>query len=133
MNGLKVVFAGAMAAAMMGMTISVPASAHHSATATYVVDKTVQIEGTVVQFLIRNPHSSLHVAATDKSGKIITWAIEWGASGALTNDNIKADTLKPGDKVVVIGNPARDPSAHRLLMVSIERPADGWKWAGTFG
>lgn len=133
MSGLKTVFASAMTAAVMGTMISVPASAHHSATATYVVDQTVEIQGTVVQFLIRNPHSSLQVAATDKGGKVTTWMIEWGAGGALASDNVKADTLKPGDKVIVTGSPARDRSSNRLLMRSIERPVDGWKWAGTFG
>ena len=36
--------------------------AHHSFSATYDTSKTVNIEGKVVQFLLRNPHSFLHVA-----------------------------------------------------------------------
>ncbi|MGH8205521.1 MAG: DUF6152 family protein [Steroidobacteraceae bacterium] len=111
----------------------VPAQAHHSFPATYMVDKTVTIEGTVVQFLFRNPHSFVHVLAPDENGKMVIWAVEWGAGGALGADHVKSDTLKAGDKVVVTGNPARDGSSHRLRMRAIERPADGWKWAGTFG
>jgi hydrogenase maturation factor len=64
---------------------------------------------------------------------MVNWAVEWGAGGALSADAVKNDTLKPGDKVIVTGNPARDTGSHRLRMRSIERPADGWKWAGTFG
>jgi hypothetical protein len=110
-----------------------PVQAHHSFPATYFVDKQMTIEGTVVQFLFRNPHSFIHVMAPDKAGKMQRWAIEWGAGGALTNDNVTRETLKPGDKVVVIGNPGRNVADHRMRMNSITRPKDGWKWSGTFG
>jgi hypothetical protein len=113
--------------------VSAPALAHHSFPATYIVDKQITIKGTVVQFLFRNPHSFVHVLAPDKDGKMLTWAVEWGAGGALGSDNIKQDTIKPGDVVIVTGNPARDQDTHRLRMRSIERPSDGFKWAGTFG
>ena len=113
---------------------TVPARAHHSFPATYLVDQTLRIEGTVVQFMFRNPHSFVHVMTVDKkTGTTTTWAVEWGAGGALATDKVMQNTLKPGDKVIVIGNPARDPAARRLRMRSIERPSDGWKWAGTFG
>ena len=42
--------------------------AHHSFTATYDTSKTVTVEGKVTQFLLRNPHSFLHVAVTGKDG-----------------------------------------------------------------
>lgn len=106
--------------------------AHHSFPATYLMDKTQIVEGTVVQFLYRNPHSFVHVMAPDKNGKMVTWAVEWGAGGALGEGNVKADTLKPGDKVIVTGNPARAAESHRLRMRSIQRPSDGWTWSGTF-
>jgi hypothetical protein len=114
-------------------TVVLPAQAHHSFPATYVVDQTVTVEGTVTEFLFRNPHSFIHVKVMDPSGATVTWAVEWGASGALAADQVQIDTIKPGDKVIVTGNPARDSASHRLRMRSIERPADGWKWAGTFG
>jgi hypothetical protein len=111
-----------------------PALGHHSFPATYLVDQTVTIEGTVVQFMFRNPHSFVHVMTIDKkTGTTTTWAVEWGAGGALASQQIGQDSLKPGDKVIIVGSPARDPAAHRLRMRSIERPSDGWKWAGTFG
>ena len=43
--------------------------AHHSFTATYDTAKTVTIEGKVTQFLLRNPHSFLHIVVIDKDGK----------------------------------------------------------------
>jgi Family of unknown function (DUF6152) len=113
--------------------VSLQVQAHHSFPATYFVDQSVEIEGTVVQFLFRNPHSFVHVMAPDKNGVMQRWAVEWGAGGALANDKISSDTLKPGDKVKISGAPARNAADHRLRMGSIERKSDGWKWKGTFG
>ncbi|HEY7930581.1 MAG TPA: DUF6152 family protein [Steroidobacteraceae bacterium] len=134
MTRFKAVCAGAVLAGVLGAAASVPAQAHHSFPATYMVDQTVTIQGTVVQFLFRNPHSFVHVMAPDpKTKQNVVWAVEWGAGGALGADSVKQDTLRPGDKVVVTGNPARDATSHRLRMRAITRPSDGWKWAGTFG
>ena len=61
-----------------------PAYAHHSFTATYDESKTVEIEGTLVQFMFRNPHAWVHVMAPDEDGEMQRWGIEWGGAGALT-------------------------------------------------
>ncbi len=105
--------------------------AHHSFAATYLEDRTQKIEGKLVQFLYRNPHSFVHVEAKDEKGQVHVWAIEWGAAGQLSLTGGR-DVLKPGDPVIVIGNPGRNPEAHRLRMVSIVRTSDGWKWGGRF-
>src|SRR3989442_15941090 len=52
--------------------------AHHSFAATYFEDKTEKIEGTLVQFLFRNPHSFVHVEVKGENGEIQRWAVEWG-------------------------------------------------------
>lgn len=106
--------------------------AHHSFAATYFPDKTVTIEGRLVQFLFRNPHSFVHLEAPDEKGQAITWAVEWGGGGQLSREGITKDTLKPGDYVIVTGNPSRNAADHRLHMQSIARPSDGWKWSGSF-
>ena len=113
--------------------LGVRAYAHHSFAATYFEDKKVTIEGDLVQFLYRNPHSFVHVESKDpSSGETIRWAVEWGAGGQLGRQGVTRETLKPGDHVVVVGNPGRNPEDHRLRMVNITRPSDGWKWGGTF-
>ena len=109
------------------------AYAHHSFAATYFEDQKITIEGDLVQFLYRNPHSFVQVEGKDpKTGEMIRWAIEWGAGGQLGRQGVTRETLKPGDHVIVVGNPGRNPDDHRLRMVSITRPSDGWKWGGTF-
>jgi Family of unknown function (DUF6152) len=118
---------------LIGVTATSPSYAHHSFPATYIVDEQITIKGTVVQFLFRNPHSFVHILAPDKNGVMQRWAVEWGAGGALSRENVGHDVLKPGDKVEVTGNPGRNPADHRIRMRSILRPSDGWKWSGTFG
>jgi hypothetical protein len=104
--------------------------AHHSQVAVYESNKTHSIEGRVVQVLIRSPHSFVHVEVDEKdaSGKPLRYAIEWGSAAQLTRSGIDGKTLKVGDIVKVTGRPGRDPIDHRLLVMTMERPSDGWKW-----
>ncbi len=102
--------------------------AHHSFAATYFEDKSMTIEGELVQFLYRNPHSFVHVMAPDDKGEMQRWSIEWGGGGQLARQGVGRETLKVGDKVVVVGDLGRNPADHRLRMRSIVRPSDGWKW-----
>jgi hypothetical protein len=108
------------------------ALAHHSFTTAYLLDQQIRIEGTIVQMLLRNPHSFIHVIALDSAGNEQRWAVEWSAAAGLIRSNIERTTLKPGDKVVIVGNPGRNPEDHRILVRSIVRPSDGWSWSGTF-
>ena len=98
--------------------------------ATYITDKEIKIEGDMVQFMFRNPHSFVHLMAPDDKGEMQRWAIEWAAAGQL--NGITHDTLKPGDHVIITGNPGRTVEDHRLRMRSIFRPKDGFKWSGDF-
>ena len=109
-----------------------PAFAHHSFAATYFEDKKMTVEGNLVQFLFRNPHSFVQVEAPDDSGKMVRWAVEWAGGGQLGQQGVTRETLKPGDHVIIVGNPGRNPEDHRLRMVNITRPSDGFKWGGTF-
>lgn len=105
-------------------------SAHHSFPATYRVDRTQTINGRVVAFLFRNPHSFVQVMAPDSGGTMQRWAIEWSSGAVLAADNVTARTLKVGDQVTVTGNPARNAADHRMRMNKIIRPKDGWRWEG---
>jgi len=105
--------------------------AHHSFAGTYS-SETVTIEGTVVEFLFRNPHSAVLVEIPGEKNKTITWAAEWGTAGQLSRQGIEKDTLQPGDRVIISGNPSRNSADHRLRMGDITRPSDGWKWKSSF-
>jgi hypothetical protein len=104
--------------------------AHHSFTAAYDSTKRVTIEGVVKEFVWRNPHSFMRIDVTDKDGSVKTWALEWGSTNDLTQAKITRTTLKPGDKLKVTGEAARDASSLRLLISSVQRPSDGFEWRG---
>jgi len=107
--------------------------AHHSFAATYDQAKTVTIEGKMAQFLMRNPHSFLHVLVKDESGQMQRWAVEWQGTAQIASAGITRDTLKAGDPVIVTGNPGRDPADHRIRMVTIKRTTDGFVWGNRQG
>jgi len=110
-----------------------PASAHHSFAAVYKADEMMEIEGKVVQFLFRNPHSVVHVLVPDDSGGSTRWAVEWQGATQLGAGGMSAQTLRPGDPVIVTGNPGRVEAEHRMLLVTIERTTDGFGWGTRAG
>ncbi len=109
------------------------AFAHHSFAATYLEDQSVTIEGELVQFLVRNPHSFVHVMVKEKDGSMVRYAVEWGGAGQLGGQGVTRETLKPGDVVVISGSPGRNPADHRIRMVSLRRPKDGFGWGQRAG
>jgi hypothetical protein len=91
-------------------------------------DKSVTIEGKLVDFDFRNPHSFVTVEILDAQGKVDTWAAEWRSSGRLIRDGLSKDTLHPGDHVILTGSPGRTGSEHRIHLKKIGRPSDGFHW-----
>ena len=104
--------------------------AHHSFSAEYDSTQKIELEGVVTQFVWRNPHSFMKIDVTDKDGTTKSWALEWGSTNQLSQAQITRTSLRPGDKIVVTGEPARDPSAPRVLITTVKRPSDGWEWKG---
>jgi hypothetical protein len=116
------------------MMSGVAAYAHHSFAGTYIEDKTVKLEGTVAEFNIRNPHSFISFEVTDKDGKVTRWGGEWGGVTQLSQGGVNRFTLKPGDKIIIDGAPARDSSDRKVLVRQVVRPATAtspeFKWQG---
>jgi hypothetical protein len=112
------------------LAVAIPASGHHSWAAAYLEDRTISIEGDVVELDYQNPHAWIHVSASDSSGRMQKYGAEWANPSRLNQQGITRETVKPGDRVILTGSPARDPSEYRLHLKRIERPADGWKWIG---
>jgi hypothetical protein len=120
----------ALLAAPLVLLLGPQVQAHHSFAATYFVDQEISIDGTLTQFMFRNPHSFVKVMAKDDKGQSQVWSIEWGGGAQLTQEHVTRDTLKNGDHVIVTGNPGRDPNEHRIRLHKIVRTSDGWTWEG---
>lgn len=116
-------------ACLFGIT----ASAHHSFNAVYDVSNEVTIEGKLVQFLYRNPHSWVHVEVTTPAGEVQRWAVEWGGTGQLAGQGVTRTTLKIGDIVVISGDPSRTAGDYKLKMNTLRRTSDGFGWGGRPG
>ena len=102
--------------------------AHHSFAATYFEDRTVQVEGKLVQFQFRNPHSFIQLEVKDDKGQTVRWSIEWGGASQLGSQGVTNETLKYGDIVSIIGNPGREAADHRIRMLSLRRKSDNFGW-----
>ena len=120
---------GVAAALVLGVT----AGAHHSYGATYDVNKEVRLEGKLVQFTLRNPHSFVTIQSPDSKGAMQRWSIEWSGTTQLGNQGIKQESLKVGDEIIVVGRPSRVPGELRALMVNLKRPSDGFTWGTRAG
>ena len=109
------------------------AFAHHSYAATYDTTKDLKLEGKLLQFVYRNPHTFVHVQAPDESGHMQRWAVEWAATNQLDRAGVTRDTLKIGDVVVITVHPSRVAGEYRALMVTLKRPSDGFTWGAKAG
>jgi hypothetical protein len=85
-----------------------PAPAHHSF-AMFDAEQTVTLQGTVKEFEWTNPHSWLHIMATDaKTGQQGVWALELSSPARLKRMGMSADSVKPGDAISVTFHPLKD-------------------------
>jgi Family of unknown function (DUF6152) len=115
------------------LTCARQAYAHHSFGATYVENKQLSIEGELLQFVYRNPHALLQVMAPDANRQMQRWTVEWEAMGQLDHQGVTSMTLRPGDRVIITGNPGKNAADHWLRAQTIVRPSDGWKWTVSAG
>ena len=101
--------------------------AHHSVAGQYDPSAPVTVEGTVVEVLMRNPHSQIRLEIADASGRAEIWTLEMDDVEDMAEQGISSETLHAGDEVIIFGFPARDGS--RLLHIErLQRPSDGLEY-----
>ena len=109
------------------------AYAHHSFAGTYVEHQVMKIEGKIVEFNIRNPHSFISIEVQEKDGKA-RWGGEWGGVTQLSQGGVTRYTLEVGDHLIIEGAPPRDSEDKKVLIRKVWRPASdkkpAWEWAG---
>src|SRR5262245_42598194 len=112
----------------------VAAYAHHSFAGTYIEDRLMRIEGKVVEFNIRNPHSFILLEVKEKDGKLVRWGGEWGGVTQLSQGGVTRFTLEVGDYLIIDGAPPRDSIDKKVLVRRASRPATdkkpAWEWSG---
>jgi hypothetical protein len=101
-------------ACFISLTLAPRAVAHHSAAA-YDTQKEVKVTGTVLQYRYANPHVYLTLQVKKDDGSTSTMEVEAGAAAVLNGLGFKKDSVKSGEVVTIVGNPARaKPDAFML-------------------
>ena len=97
-------FAIALAIAFAPLT----ASAHHSFSAEFDLDKPIRLTGIVTKLEWTNPHAWFYIDVKDESGKVTNWGWELGSPNGLLRTGWNRNSLKIGTEVTVEGSRARD-------------------------
>jgi hypothetical protein len=106
MQGLSILHNKQRTLALLLVILMKAASAHHAPTE-FDFDKTVEIEGTIVELKWQNPHVTFKVRENNESAKPSMWEIEGSAVSMLRRTN--SANLRPQlqEKVRVAGHPSR--------------------------
>ena len=111
---------GALVAAM-ALIISTPAWSHHSHSM-FDHEKEVTINGTVSEWVFRNPHVFLYVNVTNPSGETVKYSVEMSNITNMLKVGFGATTFKAGDKVTVTMHPLIDgrPGGNYIVATSAD-------------
>ena len=82
----------------------------------------VRVEGVVTQFEFINPHAFITLEVREASRAPQQWRVELDDRGELSDIGMTAQTLRPGDQVIVVGSPARRETNRLSSLVSIAPP-----------
>lgn len=108
--------------------LGAPLLGHHSFSEYYLESDTIEVEGEIVEFQFKNPHSWVHIMAEEPFGGRKHYAAEWASVSRLEREGITARTLKVGDIVRIWASPNRRPTDNRIRLKRIERRSDRWSW-----
>jgi hypothetical protein len=114
--------AGAYAACVI---LSVTASAHHSVSVEFDPGQRQTFEGVVTNVEWTNPHVYFYADIKDRDGKTANWAFEAAGPNQLLRLGWSRNLLKIGDRVTVVGCPARGGA--RVASARSVTVADGRK------
>ena len=111
-------------AAAIGLLMSVPLVAHHTATTLYT-QKTVTLQGIVKTWRWSNPHCLLTFDVKGEDGQVVQWLAETQAPNTVYTEGYRPNSFKPDDEITVTVRPAANGRPYGLLTQALL--ADGTK------
>ena len=115
---------GPLALVIMTILCGIVTQGHHSIAAAYDRARPVKLDAVVVEFAMVQPHPFLIVEVRN-GGDAVRWKGELDNRHELVAIGMTADTLKPGDRVILSGNGGRT-QPQSLYVYRLDRPADGF-------
>jgi hypothetical protein len=91
-------------------TFAPPVVAHHGRGQSFDMKNRVTLKGTVSQVKWQNPHVLIFLDVKDETGKVVTWAFENSNVHTLAGQGYNRNTLRVGQDVTAIVNPAANGS-----------------------
>lgn len=83
-----------------------PLAAHHGRGATFDMKKQLTLKGTVSHVRWQNPHVLISIDVKDEAGSVVTWTFENSNVHTLATQGYNRNTLKIGQPVTAVLNPA---------------------------
>jgi hypothetical protein len=96
--------------------LSATVLAHHGRGATYDMKKRVTLKGTVSRVEWRNPHVLIYMDVKDDDGKVVTWGFENSGVSTLAQEGYNRNTLKVGQPITAIANPAANGAPTAIVV-----------------
>jgi hypothetical protein len=91
---------------LMTLVLSAPLLAHHGRGKSFDMEKRITLKGVVSTVKWQNPHVLIFIDVKDDSGKVVTWGFENSNVHTLAAQGYNRNTLKIGQPVTAIVNPA---------------------------
>jgi hypothetical protein len=97
----------------------VPLLAHHGTNASYDLNKSVTLKGTVTEFVWSNPHCQLYFDVKDAQGNVVHWAGETNSPGVLLRAGWTRKIMQPGDQITITVHPSKAGAAVGVIQTIV--------------
>jgi hypothetical protein len=92
-----------------------PIAAHHS-TVPFDTTKQTTLTGIVKEFDWTNPHTWIWINVPNDKGGMDLWGVEGMSPNYLGRRGWTKSTIKPGEKITIVGRPMKDGSKAAMFM-----------------
>jgi hypothetical protein len=90
--------------------------AHHGRGGTYDMNRRVTLKGPVSKVSWQNPHVVIYMDVKDADGKVVTWGFENAGVSQLAQAGYNRNTLKVGQEITAIVNPAANGAPTAIIV-----------------
>ena len=107
----------ALATLLLGLCmVSATVFAHHGFAGRYDEEHPITLDGVVIELQFINPHAAIIFQVRDEDGKVVRWSGYLGSATSLNkSEGWTKNTLKPGDRITILGARAINGAPDMLL------------------